>query len=93
MSTLGGAELAATATVRVDPETRDRINELAAARGIRASALLSQLVREAEDDQLLEQMNSDFERLNDDAAARERYDAELHEWDAVLLDGLEQDTA
>lgn len=80
--------MAATATVRVDPETRDRINELAAARGIRASALLGELVRQAEDAQLLEEMNSDFERLNDDVAARERYDAELREWDAVLLDGL-----
>lgn len=85
--------MAATATVRVDRETRDRINELAAARGIRASALLSELVSGAEDAQLLQQMNSDFERLNGDAAARERYDAELREWDAVLLDGLERDSA
>jgi predicted transcriptional regulator len=85
--------MAATATVRVDPETRDRINELAAARGIRACALLAELVREAEGAQLLEAMNSDFERLNDDTAARERYDAELRDWDVVLLDGLAQDTA
>ena len=84
--------MAATATVRVDTETRDRLNELAAARGIRVSALLTELVREAEDAQLLEEMNSDFARLNGDAAARERYDAELREWDAVLLDGLERDT-
>lgn len=85
--------MAATVTVRVDPETRDRINDLAAARGIRVSALLGELIREAEDAQLLEEMNCDFERLNDDSAARERYDAELREWDAVLLDGLEQDAA
>lgn len=85
--------MAATATVRVDRKTRDRINQLAAARGIRASALLTGLVAEAEDAQLLEEMNSDFDRLNDDAAARERYDAELREWDAVLLDGLEPDRA
>ena len=81
--------MVATATVRVDPETRDRINELAAARGIRASALLTQLVREAGDAQLLEEMNADFERLNEDPTQRERYDAELRDWDGVLLDGLE----
>ena len=83
--------MAATATVRVDPDVRDRINQLAAAQGVRASALLKQLVREAEDTQLLAEMNSDFERLNQDPAARERYDAELREWDAVLLDGLERE--
>ena len=85
--------MAATATVRVDPDVRDRINELAAARGVRTSALLSQLVREAEEAQLLAEMNADFERLNQDPAARERYDAELREWDATLLDGLEHEPA
>lgn len=85
--------MAATATVRVDPDVRDRINQLAAAQGVRASALLSQLVREAEHAQLLAEMNSDFERLNGDPAARERYDLELREWDAVLLDGLEREQA
>jgi hypothetical protein len=79
---------AATATVRVEPEVRDRINELASARGIRASQLVGELVREAEDAQLLADMNADFDRLNRDPAARERYDAELSEWDATLLDGL-----
>jgi predicted transcriptional regulator len=85
--------VAATATVRVDPEIRDRINELAAARGVKASALLGQLVREAEDAQLLAEMNDGFERLNRDPAAREHYDSELREWDATLLDGLEQSPA
>jgi hypothetical protein len=85
--------MAATATVRVDPNVRDRINQLAAAQGVRASALLSQLVREAEDALLLAEMNSGFERLGEDPAARERYDAELREWDAVLLDGLESGEA
>ena len=83
--------MAATATVRVDPDVRDRINELAAARGIRASALVGQLVRDAQDAQLLADMNADFERLNGDPAARERYDEELAEWDATLLDGLEKE--
>jgi hypothetical protein len=52
---------------------------------------VGELVREAEDAQLLADMNSDFERLNEDPGARERYDAELREWDATLLDGLAQD--
>jgi hypothetical protein len=35
-------------------------------------------------------MNADFERLNNDRIMR-RYDAELHDWDATLLAGLEQE--
>lgn len=80
--------MAATATVRVDPEVRDRINELAAARGIKASQLLGQLVRAAEEDQLLASMNADFAALGEDPKARAAYDEELREWDATLLDGL-----
>jgi hypothetical protein len=84
--------MAATATVRVDPEVRNRINRLAASRGVNAAALLGQLVREAEDAQLLADMNADYERLEQDPEARESYDAELREWDATLLDGLGEQT-
>jgi hypothetical protein len=35
-------------------------------------------------------MNADFERLNENPANRGRCDAELRDWDATLLDGLEQ---
>jgi hypothetical protein len=80
--------MAATATVRVDPEVRDRINKLAAARGVKASQLLGQLVRAAEEDQLLADMNADFDALGRDPEARAAYEAELREWDATLLDGL-----
>jgi predicted transcriptional regulator len=80
--------MAATATVRVDPEVRDRINELAAARGIKASQLVGQLVRAAEEDQLLADMNADFEALGQNPEARAAYEEELREWDATLLDGL-----
>jgi hypothetical protein len=82
--------MAATATVRVDADTRDRLNALAAARGVRASTLLRELVREAEDAQLLSAMNEAFARMHQDPEARDSYYAELREWDAVLLDGLDQ---
>ena len=44
----------------------------------------------ADDARLLEDMNADFERLNEHPAERRRYDVELRDWDATLLDGLEQ---
>ena len=80
--------MAATATVRVEPDVRDRINQLAAARGVKASQLLGQLVRAAEEDQLLADMNADFDALAQDPKARAAYEKELREWDATLLDGL-----
>ncbi len=80
--------MAATATVRVEPDVRDRINGLAAARGLRASQLLGELVRVAEEAQLLYDMNADFEALSEDPAARAVYEEELREFDATLLDGL-----
>ena len=83
--------MAATATVRVDAETRDRLNALAAARGMRASTLLRELVSDAEDAQLLSAMNEAFAQMHQDPEAREDYYDELREWDAVLLDGLDKD--
>ena len=83
--------MAATATVRVEPGVRDRINELAAARGVRASQLLGELVRAAEDAQLLHDTNADFEALNRAPEARAAYDRELREFDATLLDGLREE--
>jgi hypothetical protein len=80
--------MAATATVRVEPDVRDRINGLAAARGVTASQLLGELVRAAEEAQLLYDMNADFEALNEDPHARAAYDEELRELDATLLDAL-----
>jgi predicted transcriptional regulator len=80
--------MAASATVRVEPEVRDRINQLAAARGVKAAQLVGQLVRAAEEAELLADMNADFEALNEDPTARAAYDEELRDWDAILLDGL-----
>ena len=52
---------------------------------------MSDLVRALEGQRLLAEMNTDFERLSSDPQACERYDSELREWDAVLLDGLEHE--
>jgi hypothetical protein len=52
--------MAATATVRVGPEVRDGINELAAARGIKASQLLGQHRDDHLDRRLV--MRADLER-------------------------------
>ncbi len=41
---------------------------------------------------MLQIMNADFEALNREPAARAAYDAELRDWDAILLDGLGEES-
>lgn len=54
----------AESIIRVDRETRDRLHRLSAARGTTVSALVAALTRDAEDAQLLADMNDDFRLLN-----------------------------
>ena len=50
-------------TIRVRRETRDRLNQLAHARGLSAPELIRQLVDRAEDDQLFAQHSSAYDEL------------------------------
>lgn len=72
-----------TTTIRVAAETRDRLNALARRRGAPASAIVAELVREADERSLLADAEQDWSRLADDPAALEAYGAE-----AVELEGF-----
>lgn len=49
---------------------------------------MGQLVRAAEEDQPLADMNADFGAPGQDPKARAAYEEEPREWDAMLRDGL-----
>ena len=80
--------VAATATIRVTPETRDRLNRIGAERGMSAGELVDELARQADDQALLEAMQSHYDQLKLDPEAWELYRAEVTAWDTTAGDGL-----
>jgi hypothetical protein len=79
-------DMAATTTLRVRPETRDRINRLAREDRVSAPELIDRLVENEERDRLLAAMNVDFVRLRGDEAAWADYKAETTAWDTTSSD-------
>ncbi|HEY8303886.1 MAG TPA: hypothetical protein VIG42_04765 [Solirubrobacteraceae bacterium] len=80
--------MAATATVRVTLETRERLKRLSDERKVSTPELLDALARRAEDDQLLADHESRMRQIMADPVGAESYRAELSVWDEALLDGL-----
>lgn len=69
----------ATTTIRVPVQTRDRLNSLAARRGESASEVITELVRAADEEAMLEEVEAAFERLASDREALATYRAESRE--------------
>jgi hypothetical protein len=80
--------MAATATIRVRSETRDRLKLLGRDRGLSTPDLLDALVRGAEDDQLLVEHEAAMGRIMSDPEQAASYRSELSAWDGTLQDGL-----
>jgi len=76
---------AETATIRVTRETRDRLAEQARERGLSLSAMLAELARNAEREALFRAERDASRADSGDPAVN----AEEHEWDAVLNDGVD----
>jgi predicted transcriptional regulator len=72
----------ATTTIRVETETRDRLNELAGRRRVSAGQIVDELVRAADDRMLLEAAAQDWDRMGADADALATYRAEAEELSA-----------
>ena len=69
-------------TLKVSKELRDRIAQLAAARGVSAGDLLAQLVDEQERRARLAAVQAAY------AARDAAYDDETRAWDAAAADGI-----
>jgi predicted transcriptional regulator len=80
--------MAATATVRVSPETRARLKRLGDERKLSMPELLDALTQRAEEDQLLADHEFAMRQVMADSERGESYRAELGAWDDALLDGL-----
>jgi predicted transcriptional regulator len=80
--------MAATTTVRVTPETRERLARLSAAKGLSTPDLIGELAKRAEDDALLDEMNEHYAALRREPEALREFVSEREAWEATLLDGL-----
>jgi hypothetical protein len=80
--------MAATATVRVTPETRARLKRLGHERGLSTPELLDALTIRAEEDQLIADHEATMRQIMADPEQAASYRAELSAWDDTLLDGL-----
>jgi predicted DNA-binding protein len=78
----------ATATIRVTPETRDRLNRLSSQRGISAGELVDELATHAEDQELLEATARHYDDLQADPEAWASYRDEVSLWDSATGDGI-----
>ena len=65
-----------TTTIRVNSETRDRLNDLARRRRVPAGQLVDELVREADDRALLEAAGASWQRMGANPDALASYHAE-----------------
>ena len=74
---------AATTTLRVRPDTRDRLNRLAQEHRLSAPEMLDRLVEREERERLLQAMNDDFDHLRRDRSAWAEFKAETAAWDAT----------
>lgn len=71
--------MAATTTIRVSTETRDRLNALSAREGESAGEVVARLVDAADDDLLLADAEAAFENLARDPHALAAYRSEARE--------------
>ena len=82
--------MAVSVTIRVSPETRERLNRISAERGITTGELVEELAGDAEGRALLEAMNQHYDALRADPEAWKAYRDEVEAWDATAGDGLTQ---
>jgi len=78
-----------TKTIRVRTAVHEKLRAMAVERQTSIGALLDDLVEEHRKHTFLAQVERDFRRLRADPEASAAYDAELADWDVVLMDGLE----
>jgi predicted transcriptional regulator len=73
-----------SATIRLDSRVKDRLDALAAARGIDPGDLLAELVLEAETAQLVTDVNRELEHLSQGQAERRRQAARMRHLEATV---------
>ncbi len=81
-------------TMKVDSEIRDRLVEVARARGLTVGRLLQSVAEDLEVEQMWVEIEAGYARLQrEDPAGWQEYLNELAEWEAADLDDLAKGAA
>lgn len=81
-------------TMKVDSEIRDRLVEIARARGVTMGGLLRSVAEQLESEQMWVDIESAYARLQrEDPAGWQEYLNELAEWENADLDDLTKNAA
>ena len=81
----------ASTSVRVSKETHDKIRDLAERTQKPMGDVIDTAIEQYRENQFWEETRRAYQRLREDPAAWNAYQNELKEWDATLLDGLENE--
>ncbi len=81
--------MAATATIRVDQQTRDKLTELANSEQTTIGAVVREALETYERDRFFAQVREDLLRLRSNPEEWNDYMAEFASMDGTLMDGLE----
>ena len=79
-----------SATLRIDPTVRDRLNALAATRGVEPAELVAELVLAAETAQLVGEVNRELERLSQGPIDRRRERTDMRRLDATVAGWMDE---
>jgi hypothetical protein len=87
-----GEEVAmASTTVRVDERTRELLREWSKEQRRPIGEIIAEMVEQQQKERFWREMHEDFARLRADPDAWQGYQDELADWDATLMDGLEDE--
>lgn len=80
-----------SATVRISPEYRDILRQLAKESGTSMQATLEEAIEQYQRTKLFEELDLACQKLKQDPEAWKEELAERRMWDATLSDGLEEE--
>lgn len=81
----------ATTSIRVSKETHDQIKSLAEQQKKAMGDVIAEAIDHYREQRFWQDAQDAYGRLRNDPAAWAHYQDELREWDAVLMDGLENE--
>lgn len=81
----------ATTSIRIDRTAHERLKQIAEKEHSSLSGVINELLDRYEQEEFRRAVHEGFRRLREDPEEWADYKRELQEWDAVLMDGLEDE--